>query len=174
MIELIPFQRSHFDLLIEWSPSPKSLLQWSGAGFTYPLDHEQLNKLLAAGQGSPPRVYLYAARRVSDGAIVGHGEIGFVDRQNLNARLMRIIVSRTARGRGLGEGVVRELVRVGFGELRLHRLDLNVFDFNRAAIRCYERVGFRLEGTLREARRHNDEYWNVCTMGLLRSEWEAV
>ncbi len=88
---------------------------------------------------------------------------------------MRVLVGpASARGTGLGECIVRELVRVGFHELGLHRLSPNVFDFNESAIKCYRRVGFQLEGTLSQSRRSGDEYWNNCIMGLLRSEWDAV
>lgn len=171
-IELVPFEESHFDLLIEWSPTAEFLLQWAGPGLGFPLDREQLGRLLATGQGTSPEAHLFTARRAHDGAVVGHGELGGLDRRNLSARLMRILVTPSARGQGFGTVIVRELTRVGFEELGLHRLTLNVFDFNHAAIRCYERAGFRLEGTLREAGRHQDGYWNVCTLGLLRSEWE--
>lgn len=96
MVELIPFEQSHFDLLIEWSPTSEFLLQWAGPGLTYPLDHEQLERLLASAQGSPPDLYLFTARQVSDGALIGHAELGVVDRRNLSAKLMRILVGPAA------------------------------------------------------------------------------
>jgi RimJ/RimL family protein N-acetyltransferase len=173
MIELIPFDDSHFDFLIEWSPTSEFLLQWAGPGLTYPLTHDQLSLLLHLASSKPPRGYPYSARSRSDGRIIGHGEIGHIDRRNLSAELMRILVGPPdLRGKGYGGAIVRELVRIGFRELGLHRLDLKVFDFNRSAIRCYERAGFKHEGTLREARKQGDEYWNTYIMGLLRHEWE--
>jgi RimJ/RimL family protein N-acetyltransferase len=48
-----------------------------------------------------------------------------------------------------------------------------VFDFNRGAIRCYERAGFRIEGLMREKFRMGDAYWNCCVMSQLRSDWDA-
>ena len=143
-IDLIPFDRDVFDLLIEWSPSSEFLLQWAGPGLVHPLTHAQLEDLL---------------------------ELGQLDLRNRSAKLMRILLAPRARGQGLGDALVRALVRVGFEELGLHRLDLNVFDFNESAIRSYERVGFAREGLLREARRHGASYWNVQVMGLLRHEW---
>ncbi len=175
MIELIPFDKSHFDLLIEWSPTSEFLLQWAGPGLTYPLTEDQLRLLLQSACGNSPSAYPYSARSRSDGRIIGHGELGFVDWRNLSAELMRILVGPAdLRGKGYGEALVRELVRIGFRELGLHRLDLKVFDFNRSAIRCYERVGFRHEGTLREARKQGNEYWNTYIMGLLSHEWEGA
>ena len=171
----MPFEEAHFDLLIRWSPTSEFLLQWAGPGLEYPLDHTQLHELRRSAQADPPLALLYSARRRSDGAIVGHGELSAIDRHNRSARLSRILVGATeTRGKGLGEGIVRALVRVGFDELDLHRLDLSVFDFNESAIRCYQRVGFQHEGVLREARRHGDTYWNACVMSLLRPEWDGA
>ncbi len=172
MIELVPFEESHFDLLIQWSPSAEFLLQWAGPGLDFPLTREQLAGEFA-GAARPPRArHPFAARATDSGRIVGHGEIGFVDRRNRSARLRRILIGPAElRGKGHGEALVRALVRFAFEELDLHRLELGVFDFNQAAIRCYERVGFVREGTLRESRRRGDEWWSSCVMGLLRDEW---
>jgi len=175
LIELIPFDDSYFDLLIEWSPTSEFLLQWAGPGFTYPLTHDQLSLLLQSASNKPARAYVYSVRSRTDGRIIGHGELGRIDRHNLSAEVMRILVGPPdLRGKGYGGATVRELVRIGFMELGLHRLDLKVFDFNGSAIRCYERAGFRHEGTLREARKQGDEYWNTHIMGLLRHEWEGA
>lgn len=174
MIELVPFGAEHFDALIGWSPDAEFLLQWAGARLRHPLTREQLAELVADAERPGPVARLYAALRRTDSALVGHGELGWIDRDNRDAKLMRIVLAPEARGQGLGEALVRGLVRVGFEELDLHRLDLHVFPFNQSAIRCYERVGFRHEGTLREARRNGDEYWDVCVMGLLRQEWQSA
>jgi RimJ/RimL family protein N-acetyltransferase len=63
-----------------------------------------------------------------------------------------------------------DVVRLAFDELRLHRISLNVFDFNTPAIRCYERVGFRREGHLRETRKASDGYWSLLVMGMLATD----
>jgi RimJ/RimL family protein N-acetyltransferase len=69
--------------------------------------------------------------------------------------------------------MVRRVVQVGFERLRLHRIDLVVFDFNASAIACYERAGFLKEGCLREARRIGEEYWSLVQMSILETEWPA-
>jgi RimJ/RimL family protein N-acetyltransferase len=69
--------------------------------------------------------------------------------------------------------MVRRALEVAFDQLRLHRVDLVVFDFNAGAIACYERVGFVTEGRLREARRLGAEYWTLVQMSMLEQEWRA-
>jgi len=42
---------------------------------------------------------------------------------------------------------MKVLLYYAFTELNLHRIDLDVFEFNRRAIRSYEKAGFKYEGT---------------------------
>jgi RimJ/RimL family protein N-acetyltransferase len=73
-------------------------------------------------------------------------------------------------GRGLGTDATRTLCRFGFRYMNLHRIELNVFAWNVAAVRAYEKVGFTVEGT----RRHSGFLGGVHTdsylMGLLDEE----
>jgi len=165
------FSESDFDRLIAWSPTAEFLLQWAGPFFTFPLNRSQLEKYLAATSQDPATALAFRGVNAS-GTPLGHIEIGNIDRRNSSARLGRVLVGpKDARGRGLGQQLVRAALAVAFDELHLHRVELFVFDFNQAAIACYERVGFQHEGVLREARRQGDRYWNVCVMSILEHQW---
>jgi RimJ/RimL family protein N-acetyltransferase len=74
------------------------------------------------------------------------------------------------RGRGLGREVTRLVLAWGFGELGLHRIELEVLAFNTRAIRCYLACGFRSEGVRREAELYPAGWQDLIVMGLLRSE----
>ena len=56
------------------------------------------------------------------------------------------------RGMGLGQEATGAVVRWGFVELRLHRIELEVLASNDRAIRCYRACGFVHEGTRRQGR----------------------
>lgn len=171
-IKLEPFTEADFDRLIGWVPSPKFLLQWAGPGFSYPLTRDQLRHHLVGETGEQPDRLIYKAVHRKHGETVGHGEIVALDRWNCSAIMARILVGpQEMRGKGIGEQIVRALLQVAFQELSLHRVALHVFTFNTSAIRCYERVGFKQEGVLREARRHGEGYWDVCVMSILEQEW---
>ena len=74
------------------------------------------------------------------------------------------------RGQGLGREITRLVVAWGFGELGLHRIELEVLAFNTRAIRCYLACGFRSEGVRREAELYPHGWQDLIFMGLLRSE----
>ncbi len=67
--------------------------------------------------------------------------------------------------------MIKEILKVAFDKLNLHRVSLGVFDFNVSAISCYEKAGFKKEGLLRHSRKMGDEYWNLLIMSILEDEW---
>ena len=73
-------------------------------------------------------------------------------------------------GRGYGTDAVRTLCRFGFRHMNLQRVELHVYADNPRARRAYEKVGFRLEGTMRRAQFVGGEYVDAHLMGLLAEE----
>jgi RimJ/RimL family protein N-acetyltransferase len=164
---LRPFERPDFDRLLAWIDSPESLMLWAGPLFRFPLDVAQLEAYRASAepQSSPRRIYTACE---TNGERVGHIELN-----RHSARLCRVLVDPARRRQGLGRAMVRPILRLTFAEHGLHRVDLLVFDFNRAAIRCYEAEGFEREGHLRDARRVGDKNWSLNLMAILEPEWRA-
>jgi len=62
------------------------------------------------------------------------------------------------------------LCRFAFEEMNLHKIRLDVYASNAAAVRTYENVGFRREGVLRDEAFRGGRYIDVLRMGLLREE----
>jgi RimJ/RimL family protein N-acetyltransferase len=169
-VRLVPFTRSDFARLASWTDSPEALMQWAGPVFRWPLDASQLENYLAPTFFDPPPRLIWRAE-ADDGAIVGHVELDSIDRANRSASLCRVQIAPAHRGRGLSRAMVAGALAVAFDELGLHRVDLNVFTFNAAALRCYEGLGFVREGVARDARRMGDGYWSLLRCSLLEDEW---
>jgi ribosomal protein S18 acetylase RimI-like enzyme len=71
------------------------------------------------------------------------------------------------RGRGVGTALMEGCVHWA-RERGVHKLALQVWPHNDAAIRLYEKFGFEREGVLRaHYRRQNGELWDAIVMGLL-------
>jgi RimJ/RimL family protein N-acetyltransferase len=170
-LTLRPFERADYAHLIGWVTSPDFLMQWAGPIFTFPLDAAQLDRYKLLATGDPPTRYIFTA--LAGDAAVGHIELSQVDRRQSAATLARVLIAPGQRGRGLGQQMVTQALAVGFDTLGLHRIDLNVFDFNHTAIACYTRAGLVREGLLRDARRVGDAWWSVVVMSMLSSEWAA-
>jgi RimJ/RimL family protein N-acetyltransferase len=162
-------------IIQSWVRSPEAMVQWSGPwNFTFPLDEDQLARffLTEALDGGLRRMQFVATEGESQ---VPVGQIGFgrIWSRTDAAHLGPVIVDPALRGRGIGSRMVREALKFGFDQLRLHRIELVVFDFNSAAIACYERAGFRTEGVLRDIVRVGGVYWHWRAMSILEDEWSA-
>jgi RimJ/RimL family protein N-acetyltransferase len=104
------------------------------------------------------------------------GGIGLhvVDWPNRCAELGIVIGNRDFWGAGYGTDATRALVRWAFDELNLNRVWLRVLEDNVRGIRCYEKVGFRVEGRLRQDRFREGRYVDTIVMGILRGELAAA
>jgi RimJ/RimL family protein N-acetyltransferase len=173
-IELKPFEWIDVTRLISWIKSPEFLLQWAGPIFQYPLDEAQLEKYFQGSEGTQPVRKIFKGVNTHDKGVVGHIELNDIDMRNNSATVCRVLVGEPSlRGRGIGIQMLRRVLQIGFDGLGLHRIDLVVFDFNNAAIKCYEKVGFVKEGHLRESRRIGNEYWSLYQMSILEHEWRS-
>jgi RimJ/RimL family protein N-acetyltransferase len=77
-------------------------------------------------------------------------------------------------GKGYGSDAMNVILRFGFRQLNLNRVNLNVFDYNPRAIRSYEKVGFQVEGRERQWIAREGKRWDIIYMGILRRDWEAL
>ena len=77
-----------------------------------------------------------------------------------------MLVAAGWRGRGVGSALLAEAVRRARAA-GAHKLALQVWPHNTAALALYERFGFRREGYLRRHyRRRSGELWDAVVMGL--------
>ncbi len=167
LIKLEPFKRSDFKQLINWIDSEGFLIQWSGNAFTYPLHEQQLEKYIESENTLAFKVIDEETKEV-----VGHISLGQIDNINKSARIGKVIVGDTKmRGRSIGKHMMKAVLHIAFEELKLHRVTLGVYDFNTAAISCYEKIGFVKEGLLRESKKVGETYWNLWEMSMLEYEW---
>ena len=56
--------------------------------------------------------------------------------------------------------------------MNLHRLEAEVVANNKVSINLIEKLGFKKEGTLREAKYSNGTYYDIYRFGLLRKEYK--
>ena len=168
MPRLVPFAPDHFPILCGWFESQSEVVQWGGPLMSFPLTDEQLSATLAEAQTVPPTRLCWMAEH--DGALVGHAQVGF-DWRNGNALLGRVAIAPRARGRGLAAPMLRLVIDEAFALPQIQRMELNVYAWNRTAIRTYDRLGFKAEGVRRSSTLVDGERWDAAIMGLLREEW---
>ncbi|WP_049797529.1 GNAT family N-acetyltransferase [Kribbella flavida] len=89
------------------------------------------------------------------------------------AATFAIMVGPEYVGKGYGTEATRMMLRYGFLELGLHRVELTVWAFNTRAIAAYAKAGFVKEGVRRAACFHNGAFHDQVFMGVLAEEFLA-
>ena len=172
MLQLIPFTPEHYDQLCSWFGTEKDLIQWGGWGLSYPLDAAQLDQMLSEGLSPKPARLCWMVEG-TDGALIGHVQLA-LDWQNGIGRIARVGLAPDKRGQRLAVPMLRLALAQAFAEEAVERVELNVFTWNQAAIRTYQKLGFVHEGVRRSSAKAGDERWDTAMMGLLRGEWEQA
>jgi diamine N-acetyltransferase len=116
------------------------------------------------------------AIEVSEGEgwkLVGNCGVFNIEWMHRAAELGIMIGDKSVWNKGYGTETMQLLVQHGFETLNLNRIYLRVYSTNPRAIRAYEKAGFIMEGTLRQAVYKHGKYSDVHIMSVLRSEWES-
>jgi len=139
-------------------------------GFAHPLSRKDLEDWLEWHRKKTDEV-LWSIIDAPTDICLGHVGLYRVDPVSRSAELGVMIGLKEAWGKGIGRLAVLHASRYAFESMNLNRLSLTVLATNERAIRLYERIGFSLEGTLRQAHYSEGAYVDVMAMGLLRAEF---
>ena len=118
--------------------------------------------------------FIYKAIEQDTQKVVGHISLGGVSKKNRSARISRVLIDPESQGKGYCKQMVQAVLKIGFEELKLHRICLGVYDFNKAAMRCYEKAGMVIEGTNRDCLLFNGKWWSLVEMSMLEEEWKLI
>lgn len=158
MIQLDPFKSKDFDRLMGWIDSEALLITIAGTEFTYPLTHDQLYRYLLARDS-----HLFNIVDDTDKKVVGHAQL-ILSGDGMYKIDKLIIGDQSQRGKGRGQAVIRLLLAYAFEKLNAEIVELNVFDWNIAGIRCYEKCGFKINPEKKQVYKMGDESWNTINM----------
>ena len=104
---------------------------------------EQFAQQVVTGQGTS--IWSFTICLLADNRPIGNVTLRNPDRENGSAEVAIVVTDKASQGHGLGTDALNCLVDFGFGELRLERIYLHVFDYNARAIRSYEKAGFQTD-----------------------------
>ncbi|NPV07934.1 MAG: GNAT family N-acetyltransferase [Anaerolineae bacterium] len=169
LVRLRPVTREDLPRYVEWIADPEVRRHLN---FYRPLsleDEEHWFERLRGDGGQE----VFAIETLEGRHIGGIGLHGIHTRYRL-AEAGIFIGAKECWGRGYGTDAMRLLLAFAFDQLNLHRVFLNVHSDNLRALRSYEKCGFVLEGTLRQAAYKDGRYWDVHVMAVLKDEFERI
>ena len=165
MIEIVALTKEDAKNIVKWNRGTDAdfLQQWSGRGYHYPITEQAVKERIEQSIDSSYKVF----KIIREQEVIGTIELMNLDYMNQRATVGRFLLAPEYRGRGYGTEVLKQFVKDVFKEPQLQMLDLYVFKFNKAAIRCYEKVGFHMN---QEIEHYNGRI--ILQMKLFRRDFE--
>jgi ribosomal protein S18 acetylase RimI-like enzyme len=160
-VEIVPITQEHieaFHRALDFVARERRYLAFLEAP---PLDETRAFVLNNIAQGYPQLVVLSA------GEVIGWCDILPKSRPvHVHVGVLGVALLPEFRGQGLGGRLMRQTLDAAraFG---LHRVELTVREDNRGAIALYRKIGFQIEGLMRDAIKVDDACENVVLMALL-------
>lgn len=169
LVRLRALTRADLPQLIGWRNDPEVKAFLIGWSFPVALETEQSWFEGTLQDKSTQRL---AIEVLADGHYIGNIGLYDIDWLNRKAEYGILIGDKAAWGRGFGLDASKALLAYAFGELNLHRISLRVLTQHVRALRLYEKLGFRIEGRLREDIYRGGAYQDTLIMGMLASEFD--
>jgi RimJ/RimL family protein N-acetyltransferase len=102
--------------------------------------------------------------------------IGLVEADIRREAIARLgyFIDQAQRGQGYTTEALRAVLEWVFSETPVHRAEADITPGNVASCRVLEKLGFRLEGTLRKNWFYKGQWHDSLEYSLLREEWTAL
>jgi RimJ/RimL family protein N-acetyltransferase len=107
-----------------------------------------------------------------DGLYLGSCHTMWLNWKNRTTYFAAYIGNSDYRSKGYGTEALKLFLNYLFNELGLRKVKLNVFCFNKRAIRCYEKCGFKVDGINRKELYRNGEYHDNLAMSITKEAFE--
>lgn len=119
-----------------------------------------------------PDNYYFSIHTLEEDRLIGDIGLDGIQWNHGDAFLGVVLGNRKDWGKGYGSDAMLLILRYAFHELNLHRVSLNVFEYNPRAIHAYEKLGFVHEGRMRQFLNREGKRWDFLHMGITHQEWE--
>jgi RimJ/RimL family protein N-acetyltransferase len=169
LVFLRPAERDDIPLFVRWFTDARTTQFLAFRGPMSRAQEERWFEDLQEHQGRDR--WHFVICRLEDGRPVGGLDLHEIDQVNGSAGIGIAIGDPADTSQGYGSDALAVLLDFGFGELRLVRMSLDVYDFNERARHVYERLGFVHEATFRHGLFQGGRFVDVHRLAILREEW---
>ena len=102
------------------------------------------------------------------------GNIGLTSiNKILRSCSLGILMSRKFQRKGYAYMGMKLVLKFAFENIKLNRVFLGVVEWNLAAIKLYEKIGFKYEGLQREAFHNDGKFYGLKMYSILKNEFES-
>lgn len=155
-------------LLYEWFNDPE--VTSTGGGHGYPISHAREREWIEEANRPGYEYSHFGIVALDDEKLVGTVSLRQTSPENRSANLGLSIGDKARWNKGYATDAMRVACRFGFEQMNLHRIELSTYAEHAAAIRVYEKVGFKIEVRTRDSGFFGGVYRDGLIMGLLEGE----
>ena len=135
------------------------------------LSIERSDKWFEEMQARQEHEQLYLGIFTPKGELLGDIQLFDIDWRQRTAKLGFGLSRQQDRGKGYGTDASRTLLRYAFDHMDLWRVSAHTYEYNNAAQRCFEKLGFVQEGRERQVFFCGGRRWDRLRYGLLRTDF---
>ncbi len=170
-VRLRPIERDDLPRFVEWFGDPEVRRHLAlYLPFSLAQEERWFEKLLERLERQED---VTLAIETAEGVHIGSIGLMSINWKDRYAELGISIGEKAYWDQGYGSDAIRTLLGLAFCQMNLHRVFLRVDADNGRGIRCYEKAGFRREGTSREMVFKEGAYHDQHVMSILQSEFET-
>ena len=151
-----------YEYIKNWITDERMHVLWCANRIPYPVTQENF-RIFMENDAAQWGGRAYVATEDNNDIPIGFFMIN-VNETEKSAFCKCIIVDSSVRGKGYGTGMMKLVKEFAFGELGAVIVQLNVFDANPGAKRCYEKAGFEAESFTADSITFGTESWGHYRM----------
>lgn len=104
------------------------------------------------------------------------GNVGLIGIDNVHktCEIGIFIGNKDFWNKGYGSEALCLLINYAYQTLNLNNIMLRVYSYNERAIKCYEKIGFKHIGRIREAKIRNQTKYDVVLMDILPGDFYSM
>ena len=165
LVYLAPLELKSVENYLKWFNDPEVTRYLA---VNYPVnsfcERQYIENASRAGDQVPFDIFLVEKDRH-----IGNCALMQIDWVNRRCIFGIAIGERDCWGKGFGTEATQLCVKYAFDRLNMHRVGLEVYDFNERGRRAYEKVGFLIEGRIKESKYLDGTYYDTILMGLINT-----
>lgn len=168
-LDLLPRNMDHIDLYYKWINDEKVRIFSRNV---VPHIREEIKKWFENPSHEGPQEHIgFELWHKADKKVIGNGGLSQIDYIVRKANLWMIIGEKDYWGKGLASEAVKLVLEYAFKEVNLHKIYAGIFEPNIASWKCAEKVGFKLEGRLKNVVYVNGKYHDARKYAIFKDDW---
>ncbi len=117
--------------------------------------------------------YIFGIIDMDTNKLIGNCGLHEINQKDQSCILGIFIGEKDYWNQGYGEEASTLILDYAFSVLNMHNVSLKVFEFNKRAVRCYEKCGFKIIGRKRESFFFAGKRFDEIYMDILAQEFKS-